>query len=94
MLELAKLIHDAIGIESPRRFIAVCAFVGFVIFGCLGWLIDKGYRAKLTEQSKPATSVNTTNGPQSPVMPNNSGNVTITNEGDKTKHPPPKDKPK
>jgi hypothetical protein len=52
MLELAKLIHHAIGIESPRKFIAVCAIVGLVIFGCLGWLIDKGYRAKLGEQTK------------------------------------------
>jgi hypothetical protein len=53
MLELAKLIHDAIGIESPRLFIGVCAFVGALIFGILlGWLIDKGYRVKLQEQQR------------------------------------------
>jgi hypothetical protein len=39
-------------------------------------------------------SVNTTNGPQSPIMPDNSGNVTISNDNSKPKEPPPKDKPK
>jgi hypothetical protein len=94
MLELAKLIHDAIGIESPRKFVAVCALTGFIIFGCLGWLIDKGYRAKLTEESKPAPSVNTTTGPQSPIMPNNSGTVTINPDASKVDHPPKKPKSK
>jgi len=42
MLDLAKLLHDAIGIESPRKFILVCALGGFVVFGFIGWLIDKG----------------------------------------------------
>jgi hypothetical protein len=39
-------------------------------------------------------SVNTTNGPQSPIMPDNSGNVTITNDNSNPKEPPPKDKSK
>jgi hypothetical protein len=95
MLDLAKLIHDAIGIESPRKFVIVCALVGFVIFGCLGWLIDKGYRVKLIEQSKVAPTIHmTTTGPQSPILPNNSGNVTISNDSPKPKDPPPKDKSK
>jgi hypothetical protein len=51
MLDLAKLIHQAIGIESPRKFIVVCALFGAVIFASLGWLIDKGYRAKLREDA-------------------------------------------
>jgi len=95
MLEFAKLIHDAIGIESPRKFIALFAIAGFIIFGCVGWLVDKGYRAKLAEESKPPASVNTTTGSQSPIMPNNRGNVTI-NGGDAPAQspPPPKDKPK
>ena len=37
---------------------------------------------------------NTTTGPQSPIMPNNSGNVTINGDDSKPKEPPPKDKPK
>ena len=52
MLEIAKLIHDAIGIESPRKFILVCALVGAVLFACIGFLIDKSYRAKLKEEAK------------------------------------------
>jgi hypothetical protein len=42
---------------------------------------------------QPATppSVNTTHGAQSPIMPNNSGTVTITNEETKPGHPPPKE---
>ncbi|MGO9516610.1 MAG: hypothetical protein ACLPND_06155 [Candidatus Korobacteraceae bacterium] len=93
MLELAKLIHDAIGIESPRKFMAVCAIAGFVIFGCLGWLIDKGYRAKLMEQSKAPPYVNVTNGPESPIIPNNNGTVTINPDASKSAHPPKKPKP-
>ena len=50
--------------------------------------------------SQPATStsaapsVNSTTGPQSPIMPDNSGTVTISNDDSKPKEPPPKDKPK
>jgi len=95
MLDLAKLIHEAIGIESPRKFIVVCGLVGFVIFSFLAWLIDKGYRAKLIEQSKVAPSINmVTTGPQSPIVIDNSGKVTITNDSPKAKAPPPKDRSK
>jgi hypothetical protein len=51
MLDLAKLIHEAIGIESPRLFIAFFALFGLLGFGALGWIIDRGYRVKLQEQS-------------------------------------------
>lgn len=44
MIELAKIVHQAIGIESPRVFILVFMLFGALVFGCLGWLIDKGYR--------------------------------------------------
>ena len=56
MLEFAKLVHEAIGIESPRAFVALWAIVGLVIFGCIGWLVDKGYRVKLQEQAAHAAS--------------------------------------
>jgi hypothetical protein len=49
MLDFAKAVHEAIGIESPRTFIAVFALSGF-FFGVLAWIIDKGYRAKLKQQ--------------------------------------------
>jgi amino acid permease len=41
-----------------------------------------------------APSTNSTNGPQSPVMPNNNGSVTINSDDSKPKKPPQKDKPK
>lgn len=56
MLDWAKAIHDAIGIESPRLFIAVFAFIGLILFGITGWFIDRGYRVKLKEQSVQAAA--------------------------------------
>ena len=56
MLEWAKAIHEAIGIESPRIFIAVFALIGCVLFAFAGWIIDRGYRAKLHEQNVQAAS--------------------------------------
>lgn len=47
-----------------------------------------------TTTTSAAPSVNTTTGPQSPIMPDNSGNVTISNDNSKPKEPPPKDNPK
>jgi hypothetical protein len=55
MLEFAKLVHDAIGIENPRTFIAVFALVGFLLFGTVGWLLDRGYRAQIRNESQKAT---------------------------------------
>jgi hypothetical protein len=49
MLEFAKIVHEAIGIQSPRVFIAVFALFGLLFFGGIGWLIDRGYRVKLQE---------------------------------------------
>jgi len=51
MFELAKIIHEAIGIQSPKWFIALFALVGLLAFGAVGWLIDKGYRVGLQEQA-------------------------------------------
>jgi hypothetical protein len=50
MLNFAKLIHEAFGIDSPRIFIFVFALIGFILFGEIGWLVDKGYRVKVGEQ--------------------------------------------
>jgi hypothetical protein len=54
MLDWAKTLHEAIGIQSPKLFILVFAVGGFLIFGFVGWMIDKGYRVKM-EQDKPKT---------------------------------------
>ena len=56
-LDWAKAIHDAIGIESPRLFIAAFAIFGLLAFGFAGWIVDHGYRVKLREQTVKAASV-------------------------------------
>ncbi len=80
MLEIAKLIYDAIGIESPRKFIVVCAIFGAIAFAGLGWLIAKGAQAKIREtQSVPATSKTgnaKTNGAESPAVTGSGNNIT------------------
>lgn len=53
MLDWAKAIHQAIGIENPRLFIALFAAIGFLFFGAVGWIVDRGYRMKLQEDSAP-----------------------------------------
>lgn len=60
MLEWAKAFHQAIGIESPIRFIFAFAFLGFLLFGGGAWIVDKGYRAQLRqEQAAKSPSVKT-----------------------------------
>jgi hypothetical protein len=65
MLDFAKIVHEAIGIESPRTFIGVFAIFGLLFFGGIGWLIDRGYRVKLREQVAHASNASTPTLPQS-----------------------------
>src|SRR5438309_1123058 len=51
MLDWARVIHEAIGIESPKIFVAVFALAGLLLFGFAGWVIDRGYRVRIREQS-------------------------------------------
>jgi hypothetical protein len=57
MLDWAKAIHEAIGIESPKTFITVFALIGLVLFAFVGWMIDRGYRVKLRQESVHAASL-------------------------------------
>lgn len=63
MLDWAKAIHEAIGIDSPRVFIATFALFGLLAFGFVGWIVDHGYRVKLREETVKAAS------PLSPPTP-------------------------
>jgi len=83
MLEFAKLIHEAIGIQNPKIFVAVFAIVGLLLFGTVGWLVDKGYREKLRQESEVHQSISpaTATEPQKPMPPQNR-NATTT--GDKS----------
>jgi hypothetical protein len=50
MLELARMLYTALGINSPKIFIALSALIGAIIFGALAWLFV------LTGKSTPPTS--------------------------------------
>ena len=70
--------------------IAIAYFVGYTLTKGKPTISPTAGGAPIAQPS-----VNTTNGPQSPIMPDNSGNVTIGNDdSSKPKEPPPKDKPK
>ncbi len=74
----------------------ISAAVAVVAIGCfVAFTIEKrgATSAVVTPLSppQPEPSINRTNGPQSPIMLNNSGTVTITNEETKPNHPPPKE---
>jgi hypothetical protein len=90
MLEIAKLIHEAIGIESPKRFIFVCALVGAILFASIGWLIDRGYRVKLKEEAKSnSMQVPQINGPATA----GNGSIANTGNGNTINQSPPPEKP-
>jgi len=68
--------------------------VGSLAFGALWLLGAQQYeksRAESQHRSPAPLSINTTNGPQSPIIPNNSGTVKITNEETKPDTLPPKE---
>jgi hypothetical protein len=59
MLELAKLIHEAV--PSSRLFIALCVLLFALVGAALGWVIDRAYHAKLDQEraeliARPETS--------------------------------------
>src|ERR1700733_15281634 len=88
-MEWLKAIYETFGTPYPRAsLIAVmllCAIVGGAAWLVLARQVDK---SKANTDLVP--SVNTTNGAQSPIMPNNGAPVTISNDNSKSKQPPPK----
>ncbi len=100
MLELAKLIHEAVGIQSPRLFIGLCIFLFAIAGGGLGWAIDKGYRMKVAEEQAkiqsgaarappPVSGPITTNAPCSPITQGSGNTITASCDGS-TQKPAPK----
>ena len=55
MLDWAKAIHEAIGIDNPKAFIALFAIVGLLLFATVGWIVDRGYREKLKQETNQRT---------------------------------------
>jgi hypothetical protein len=95
-LELLRLAYEAFGVKHPTGSLIVVMALGGVlgtaICGAM-WTVAANQYQKVDAKA-PAPSVNTTNGPQSPIMPNNGGSVTISSDDSKPKQPPPKDNPK
>jgi hypothetical protein len=57
MVNFAKLLHDALGIESPKAFVIWFAIFGFFVFGVLGFLVSKAYQGDLRRQAESKTNV-------------------------------------
>jgi len=92
LLKLATLVYEAIGAESPRRFIAGCALVGLISFTVLGWLTVKGYEANLRRNHPDVghtTGDATTFGKDSPAITGHDNTVTYGDpKPDPAKQPP------
>jgi hypothetical protein len=96
MLKLAAIVYEALGADSPRRFITECAIFGMIFFAILGWLTVKGYEANLRRNPPPITHTTgdaTTHSDKSPAITGDGNGVTYGNPPDTTKQPP-KEPPK
>ena len=89
-MEWLRGIYETFGTPYPRLSLVAVMLLGAIFCGS-AWLV----LAKQVEKghAEPAHSVNTTTWPQSPIMPNNGGSVTISKDAPEPA-PPPKDKPK
>lgn len=95
--EWLKVIFEATG---GAKYPGV-SLVFFLSTGCLFsfllWRIGASASAKdraTAPQTGQATQVNTTKGPASPILLNNSGNVTISNDNPEPRQSSTKEKPK
>jgi hypothetical protein len=95
-VEWLKTIYGWLGASHPKislvAVVILSAVLGGAVWKFAGYLYSKDHTA--SEAAQPASTVNTTTGSQSPILTNNSGNVTITNDAPKSKVSAPKDKPK
>lgn len=90
-LEWLKMLYGAFGAKNPTASLVVVT----ILAAMTGWAVWKfGAYLYHKDPSKVPTAItqpqNTTNGPLSPIMPNNSGVVTITGEPKETPPPPTK----
>lgn len=88
-----KALYGWIGVGHPKA--SLCGAI--VLGACLGGLVWRFaayayfHKADSVSTSPPATTVNTTSGSQSPILTDNKGNVTITNEQPATSKPTAKE---
>ena len=95
-LEWIKIIYGWLGADHPRVSLVAAIILGAILGGAIWRFAGHLYAQdrQVITAAGPAPTVNSTTGPQSPILPNNSGNVTISNEDHTPSHTPPKDKPK
>jgi hypothetical protein len=54
MMDWAKAIHTAFGIEFPRLFMTSFAILGAILFGFVGWVVDRDYRVAQEQAAQQA----------------------------------------
>jgi hypothetical protein len=89
-----RAIYGWLGADYPRASLCGAILLGAILGGAVWRFAAHVYVKGQPVSPPPPTIVNTTNGPQSPIILNNPGSVTITNEHPKTSQPPAKDKSK
>jgi hypothetical protein len=90
-LEWLKTLYGAFGAKNPTASLVIVMIVAAMIGGAVWKFGAYLYQKDLAKVPAAITQPqNTTNGPQSPIMPNNSGVVTITNEPKQSAPPPAK----
>jgi hypothetical protein len=75
MIAFAKLLHDVLGIESPKAFILIFAVFGFVVFGFVGYLVSKQYQDDLQRKKDIEQQAQPSPGPKAIDMTDAQGNV-------------------
>ena len=84
-MEWLKSLYAALGAKYPIASLIVVVILGMIVGGLVFgsvWRIG-AYQYEKDQVKRPkveSPSQNTTYGPESPIMPNNSGSVTITNQ--------------
>jgi len=89
-LEWLKIAYETFGAKHPTGSLIGVMVLGALLAGAV-WLVGaQQYGKSHSAPTVPTPTTNTTSGPQSPIMPGNSGTVTITNQAPKPDQPPPK----
>jgi hypothetical protein len=94
--EWIKALYGWLGVDYPRASLIGVIILSAVLGGAF-WRFAAYIYAKdhpITVTAQPAPTTNITTGSQSPILTNNSGNVTISNDDSKPEKAQPKDKPK
>jgi hypothetical protein len=88
-----KALYGWIGVGHPKASLCGAIILGAFLGGVVWRFAAHTYnhKADSVPTAPPATTVNSTTGSQSPILTDNRGNVTITNEQPATSKPPAKD---